>query len=151
MAEEKNPLHGSGTMTTQEIVQKSLAKSEPNEDWKRAYSAIYHALQTDKFRMFRHGDTLLFFKVEPPIASNIHIFSADDPNKLMEAFLGFAKSFKVSKYQKMTGRLPVKDTTLLRFMRRANNVGFNITEKPIYAFEGSDKVIAYDVVIEVDK
>jgi len=148
---KKNPLHGSGTMTTQEIVEQSIAKSDPGQDWKQAYAYAYHGIQSGKFRMLRHGNTLLFFKVEPPVASNVHIFSTDDGNKLMEAFLGFARAFKVSGYKEMTGRLPVKQTVLLRLMKRANKIGFDITEKPVYAFEGSDKINAYDVVIKVGK
>jgi hypothetical protein len=147
----KNPLYGSGTKSTQDIVRESLAKTSPSEDWKQAYGAMYAGIKSNKFRMLRHGDSLLFFKVEPPIASNVHIFSTDDPSKMMKAFVEFGKAFKVAGYKQMRGRISAKNTILLRLMRRANDIGFKISEKPVYAFEGSNKVLAYDVVVEVGK
>jgi hypothetical protein len=146
-----HPVHGSGTMSSQDIVRESLAKSDPNEDWQRAYGAMYAGIQSNKFRMLRHKNSLLFFKVESPIATNVHIFTTEGPAELMKSFIEFGKAFKASGYKQMTGRIPAKDTVLLRLMRRANDIGFKISETPVYAFEGSNKVNAYDVVVEVGK
>jgi len=146
-----HPVHGSGTMSSQEIVEQSLAKSQPEEDWKKAYGAMYAGIQSNKFRMLRHKNSLLFFKVESPIASNVHIFTTESPAELMKSFIEFGQAFKVAGYKQMKGRIPAKDTVLLRLMRRANDIGFKIDETPVYAFEGSNKVVAYDVVVEVGK
>lgn len=140
-----------GTKTTQEIVEQSLAKTDPNQDWKQAYAAMYAGIKSNKFRMLRHGDSLLFYKVEPPVASKVHIFSTEEPAKMMKSFVEFAKAFQNAGYKKMTGRIAASNTILLRLMRRANDIGFKISETPVYAFEGSNKVNAYDVVVEVSK
>lgn len=146
-----HPVHGSGTMTSQEIVEQSLSKSDPNQDWKQAYGAMYAGIKSDKFRMLRHKNSLLFFKVESPIASNVHIFTTESPAELMKSFIEFGRAFKAAGYKEMKGRIPAQDTILLRLMKRANDIGFKIQEKPVYAFEGSNKVSAYDVVVEVGK
>jgi hypothetical protein len=146
-----NDLVKGETLSSQEIVKQSLAKSNPYEDWEKAYGAMYAGIKSDKFRMLRHKNSLLFFKVEPPVASHIHIFTTESPAELMKSFVEFAKAFKVAGYKKMTGRISSKDTILLRLMRRANDIGFEISETPIYAFEGNNKVGAYDVVVKVGK
>lgn len=140
-----------GKLTTQEIVEKSLAKSAPGEDWKKYYHVMYRELQGNQYRMMRHGDTLLLFKVTPPVANDVHIFSADDGERLMEAFLGFARGFKLAGYKEMRGRLPAQNSILLRLMRRANKIGFDIKETPVYQFEGSTSPDAYDIVVKVSK
>lgn len=140
-----------GKLTTQEIVEKSMAKSHPEEDWKKYYTVMYQALQTNEYRMMRHGDTLMLFKVTPPVANDVHIFSADDGEKLMEAFLGFAHAFKVSGYEEIRGILPAQNSVILRLMRRANKIGFDIKEKPLYQFEGGTSPDAYDIVVKVSK
>lgn len=149
--EKKNPLHGSGTMSAQDIIQQSIAKTEPNENWEDVYDAIYTGIQSNKFRMLRHKNSLLFFKVEPPIASDIHIFTTENPEELKKSFVEFGKAFKASGYKQMTGTIPVSNRALLRLMRNANNLGFNIQETPVYAYEGSDKPSEYNVVVEVGK
>jgi hypothetical protein len=140
-----------GKLTTQEIVEKSMAKSAPEEDWKKYYTVMYQALKGNEYRMLRHGETLFLFKVTPPVANDVHIFSADDGERLTEAFLGFANALIVSGYKEMKGRLPRQNTVLLRLMRRANKMGLIIEETPVYRFEGSTSPDAYDVVIKVGK
>jgi len=139
------------TLSSQEIVKESLAKSNPYENWEKAYGAMYSGVKSNKFRMLRHKNSLLFFKVEPPVASHVHIFTTESATDLMKSFVEFAKALKVSGYKKITGRISAKDVVLLRLMRRANDIGFEISETPIYAFEGSNKVGAYDVVVKVGK
>ena len=82
--ENKDPLHGSGTMTTQEIVKRSIERMEPGADWENIYAHLYHAIKSNKFRAIRHGNTILFFHVKSPEAAQAHLFSADSQDKFLE-------------------------------------------------------------------
>ena len=146
-----HPVHGSGTMSSQDIIQQSLAKTEPDANWEDVYDAIYTGIQSNKFRMLRHKNSLLFFQVETPVASNMHIFTTESPEELKKSFVEFGKAFKASGYKKMTGTVPSNNRAILRLLRNANNLGFKIQETPIYANEGDVEPSEYDIVIEIGK
>lgn len=148
MAEKKNPLHGSGTMTTQEIVQKSVERMEPGADWEMVYSHVYAAIKSNKFRAFRHGNTILFFKVESPIASNAHLFSADPQDKFLEALRAFGKSLKIAGYKKLTGT--VRNPSLLRLIRKANSIKFEVHDAPIRAYGDTGQILGYKLEIGIN-
>ena len=52
------------TLSTQEIVKRSMERMDPSADWENVYSHVYAAIKSDKFRALRHGDTILFFQVQ---------------------------------------------------------------------------------------
>jgi hypothetical protein len=128
---KKNSLHGSGTMTTQEVVKRSLERMDPSADWENVYSHVYAAIKSDKFRALRHGDTILFFQVQSPVASQAHIFSADPQEKFLEALRQFGQSLKLAGYKKLTGI--VRNASLLRLIRKANSIKFEVNDSPIRA------------------
>lgn len=143
----KNPLHGSGTMTTQEIVKRSVERMEPSADWENLYSHVYAAIQSNKFRALRHGDTILFFKVDSPVASQAHIFSADPQEKLLEALRQFGQSLKIAGYKKLTGI--VRNPSLLRLIRKANSIKFEVNDKPIRAYGDHGEILGYNLEIGI--
>jgi hypothetical protein len=143
----KNPLHGSGTMTTQEIVQKSVERMEPGADWENVYSHIYAAIKSNKFRAMRHGNTILFFKVDSPIASQAHLFSADTQEKFLKALQEFGKSLKIAKYTKLTGI--VRNASLLRLLRKANSLKFQVNDTPIKAYGDTGQILGYKLEIGI--
>jgi hypothetical protein len=143
----KNSLHGSGTMTTQEIVKRSLERMDPSADWENVYSHVYGAIKSDKFRALRHGDTILFFRVQTPVASQAHIFSADPQDKFLEAIREFAKSLKIAKYTKITGI--VRNASLLRLIRKASAPNIEVNDKPIRAYGDSGEVLGYNLEIGI--
>jgi hypothetical protein len=143
----KNSLHGSGTMTTQEIVKRSTERMDPSADWENVYSHVYGAIKSDKFRALRHGDTILFFRVQTPVASQAHIFSADPQEKLLEALREFGRSLKIAGYKKLTGI--VRNASLLRLIRKANSIKFEVNDKPIRAYGDSGEVLGYNLEIGI--
>jgi hypothetical protein len=148
MAEEsKNPLHGSGSMTTQEIVKRSVERMEPGADWENVYSHVYAAIKSDKFRALRCGDTILFFKVDSPIASQAHLFSADPQDKFLDALLEFGKALKAAKYKKLTGT--VRNASLLRLIRKANSIKFEVNDTPIRAYGDTGQILGYKLEIGI--
>ena len=144
---KKNSLYGSGTMTTQEVVKRSLERMDPSADWENVYSHVYGAIKSNKFRALRHGDTILFFQVSSPVASKTHIFSADPQDKFLEALREFGKALKISGYKKLTGI--VRNASLLRLIRKANSIKFEVNDSPIRAYGDSGEILGYKLEIGI--
>lgn len=147
MAEKKNPLFGSGTKTTQDIVKESVERMEPGADWEMVYGHLYAAIKSNKFRMLRCGDSLLFFKVDSPIASGAHIFSADPQEKLLHALREFGQSLKAGGFTKLTGT--VRNASLLRLIRKANSIKFEVKDTPIRAYGDTGEILGYKLEIGI--
>jgi hypothetical protein len=143
----KNSLHGSGTMTTQEIVKRSLERMDPSADWENVYSHVYAAIKSDKFRALRHGNTILFFRVQSPVASQAHLFSADPQEKFLEALREFGQALKVGGYKKLTGI--VRNASLLRLIRKANSIKFEVNDSPIRAYGNEGEILGYNLEIGI--
>jgi hypothetical protein len=88
-------------LTPQEIVKRSMERMDPSADWENVYSHVYAAIKSNKFRALRHGETILFFQVQSPVASQAHLFSADPQEKFLEALREFGKALKISGYKKL--------------------------------------------------
>ena len=104
-------------MSTQDIVQQSMARTHPGEDWEEIYAYMYHGLQSPHFRMIRRRNSLLFFQVTPPVARNLHLFTADDQEELKTSMQEFFKVLKIAGYKKGVGE--VENPAILRLMRMA--------------------------------
>jgi hypothetical protein len=134
MAENQDNQHfGSGTMTTQDIVKQSVQRDHPGEDWENIYAHLHAGLKSPHFRMLRRRDSLLFFQVESPVASNIHLYTMDDQNELKASLKEFFNALTMAGYTKGTGRL--KNPALLRILRMA---GLKVDQTKIpggYSFE----------------
>lgn len=144
---EKSLLHGTGSMTTQEIVKQSVERMEPGADWEMVYGHVYAAIKSNKFRVMRCGNTLLFFKITPPEASMCHIFSTDKQEDLMHALREFGRCLGASGYKKITGI--VRNASLLRILRKANSIKFKVNDTPIRSHGDSGEIVGYKLDIGV--
>jgi hypothetical protein len=120
-------------MSTQDIVQQSLARTQPGVDWEEVYAYMYHGLQSPNFRLIRRRNSLLFFQVTPPVARNLHLFTTDDQEELKTSMQEFFKVLKIAGYKKGVGE--VENPTILRLMRMA---GIKLKEQKTadgYSFE----------------
>jgi hypothetical protein len=111
-------------MSTQDIVRQSMERNQPGIDWEEVYAYMYHGLQSPHFRLIRRRNTLLFFQVTPPVASNVHLFTVDDQKEVKASLQEFFKVFKIAGYKKVTGE--VENPSILRLMRMA---GINLKEQ----------------------
>ena len=102
-------------MSTQDIVQQSMERTQPGVDWEEVYAYMYHGLQSPHFRMIRRRNSLLFFQVTPPVARNVHLFTVDDQQEVKTSLQEFFKVFKIAGYKKVTGE--VESPAILRLMR----------------------------------
>jgi hypothetical protein len=134
-------------LTTQEIVKRSVERMQPGADWENIYSHVYAAIKSNKFRALRHGETILFFQVESPIASKAHLFSADPQDKFLEALREFGKSLKIAGFKKLTGI--VRNASLLRLIRKANSIKFEVNDSPIRAYGDSGEILGYKLEIGI--
>jgi len=120
-------------MSTQDIVQKSIERTQPGVDWEEVYAYMYHGLQSPHFRLLRRRNSLLFFQVDPPVARNLHLFTVDDQKELKASMQEFFKALKIAGYKKGVGE--VENPTVLRLMRMA---GIELKERKTpsgYSFE----------------
>jgi hypothetical protein len=120
-------------MSTQDIVQQSMERTEPGVDWEEVYAYMYHGLQSPNFRMIRRRNSLLFFQVTPPVARNMHLFTTDDQEELKISIKEFFKVLKIAGYKKGVGE--VQNPAILRLMRMA---GIKVKEQKTadgYSFE----------------
>jgi hypothetical protein len=113
--EDQNDNHEE--MSTQDIVRISMERTQPGIDWEEVYAYMYHGIQSSKFRMLRRRDSLLFFQVTPPVARNMHLFTADDQSELKVSLQEFFKALKIAGYKKGVGE--VENPATLRLMRMA--------------------------------
>lgn len=120
-------------MSTQDIVRKSIERTQPGVDWEEVYAYMYHGLQSPHFRLIRRRNSLLFFQVTPPVARNLHLFTADNQKELKTSIQEFFKVLKMAGYTKGVGE--VENPTILRLMRMA---GIKLKEQKTadgYSFE----------------
>jgi hypothetical protein len=134
-------------LTPQEIVKRSVERMQPGADWENIYSHVYAAIKSNKFRALRHGETILFFHVQSPVASKAHLFSADPQDKFLEALREFGKALKISGYKKLTGI--VRNASLLRLIRKANSIKFEVNDSPIRAYGDSGDILGYKLEIGI--
>ena len=134
-------------LTPQEIVKRSIERMQPGSDWENIYSHVYAAIKSNKFRALRHGETILFFQVQSPVASQAHLFSADPQEKFLEALREFGKALKISGYKKLTGI--VRNASLLRLIRKANSIKFEVNDSPIRAYGDSGEILGYKLEIGI--
>jgi hypothetical protein len=135
------------TLSTQEIVKRSVERMQPGADWENIYSHVYAAIKSDKFRAIRHANTILFFQVQSPIASKAHLFSADPQEKFLEALREFGQALKNGGYKKLTGI--VRNASLLRLIRKANSIKFEVNDSPIRAYGDSGDILGYKLEIGI--
>jgi len=134
-------------LTPQEIVKRSMERMDPSADWENVYSHVYAAIKSNKFRALRHGETILFFQVQSPVASQAHLFSADPQEKFLEALREFGKALKIAGYKKLTGI--VRNASLLRLIRKANSIKFEVNDSPIRAYGDSGDILGYKLEIGI--
>lgn len=136
-----------GKASTQEIVQKTVERFDPDGDWKEVYDAVYSALQTDQFRMLRSRDTLLFYHVNTPIADEAHLFTIEKQEDLMESLRDLGQAMKIAGFKKIKG--VTEFPSILRIIRKANTINFVVRDKAVRAYGESGPIIGYAFEIEV--
>ena len=89
--------------TTQEIIRNAPITKEMGNHWEVVYMNLAKLMeQSQKNRIFRFENSLLFYTItEPKIASGI-VFSIDPPRTQAKAFVEFATALSKSGFEKLT-------------------------------------------------
>ena len=111
-------------MTTQEIIKQSC-KVE-GIDFKKTYTALAKLLETDKFRVMRYGNSLLFYAITEPKKAHVFLETADTGTELLNAMRDFDKALRMSGFVEAT--MSVKNPQILSLIQRA---GMQFTTAPL--------------------
>jgi hypothetical protein len=104
------------TMSTQDIVQTSVEKYYPDQDWKNVYAHLYLLVQKNTHRILREGNTLFFYKINGKTAEECYLFTGEtDPKKIIHSFKEGVKALKIGGFKKVD--TDVLDPQIIRLAR----------------------------------
>jgi len=108
-------------MTTQEIVENSSEVKEAGADWKRVYATLHQSIATDKYRVFRNGNTLFWIRIDSPGVAQMYVFNADSYKNLFRNMKEFAQGMHAAGYKKVYG-----ETTDMNILNLIKRIGFPV-------------------------
>jgi hypothetical protein len=103
-------------MTPQEIVQNSTEVKEMKTDWKKVYAALHASIESNKYRVMRHGNTLFWYRIDKPKVAQMYVFNADNYKNLFANTTMFAKAMHKAGYELVYGE--TQDMNMINLMRR---------------------------------
>jgi len=88
--------------TTQDIVRNAPMTKQMGKSWQEVYYSLQKLMKdTTHNRIFRKGNSLLFYQItEPKIASGV-VFSIDPPRTLGNAYIEFCKALKAAGFKQL--------------------------------------------------
>jgi len=113
-------------MSTQDIVKDSTEVKESGMDWRKAYAAIYQSIQSPKYRVIRHNNTLFWYRIDSPGVAQMFVFNADSYKNLFRNFKEFAKAMHVAGFKTVYG-----DTHDLNIINLIKRIGFPVNVQMI--------------------
>jgi hypothetical protein len=102
-------------MTTQEIVKADCERY--GFDYESFYRDLHGAIKSGKWRILRHGNTLLLYELTGPHMADMHIITADTVPKLVLALREFDRGMRAAGFTHRTAN--IAGDSLLPVLRRA--------------------------------
>lgn len=119
-------------MSVQDVIKNSDEVKRGKIDWEQMYVNLYKAVQTDKYRAVRSGDTLFIIKIVEPHVASLFTFNAEKSFKnYVRNIKEFLKALEISGYEK----LYAKDVNI-QMINIMKNAGYNIEAIPLRDKEG---------------
>jgi hypothetical protein len=106
-------------MTTQDIVKNCTEVKENKLDWKKVYASVYQSVATNKYRVFRQGNTLFWIRIDSPGVAQMFVLNADSYKHLLRNTSDFIQAMHRAHYQTIYGE--TVDLNLLNFLKRAGH------------------------------
>lgn len=103
-------------MTPQEIVQNSTEVKEMKMDWKKVYATLYGSIESNKYRIMRHGNTLFWYRIDKPKVAQMYVFNADNYKNLFKNTTMFARAMHKAGYEYVYGE--THDMNMINLMKR---------------------------------
>jgi len=114
-------------MTTQDIVKNSDEVKRIKHDWKKVYVGLAKAVQTDKYRILRAGNTLFVIKILEPHVAGLVTFNAEKSFKnYVRNIKEFLKAMDVAGYQQL--KAAGVNIQMINLMRKT---GYDIEVEPL--------------------
>ena len=89
-----------GKASVQDIIKADVERSGGN--FEQVYKDLFKAIQLDKTRVMRHGNTLMIYHLLAPGEAEVHIATIDNPKQIVEAVKQFHDSMKKIGFKKAT-------------------------------------------------
>jgi hypothetical protein len=112
-------------MTTQEIVKNSNEVKKSKQDWKKVYAVVYQSLETNKYRIFRKGNTLFWIRIDSPNVAQMYVFNADSYKNLFRNMKDFAAALRAAGYERFYG-----DTSDMNIINLLKRIGYSVDIEP---------------------
>ncbi len=128
-------------MTTQEIVKADCKRY--GFDFNQVYLGIHAAIKSGQWRVMRHGNTLLLYKLLEPHVAEVHLITADTVPKLVVAIKDFYKAMHAAGFVKTVST--AKDQSIAMMLRRAK---VKFTATPTQEMVNGQLVSGYNIVAE---
>jgi hypothetical protein len=103
-------------MTTQEIVKNSTEVKQNDLDWEQVYVALHKSIASNKYRMFRQGNTLFWIRIDEPGVAQMFVLNADSYKNLLRNTRDFMQAMHRAHYQTIYGE--TIDINLLNYLKR---------------------------------
>lgn len=103
-------------MTPQEIVKNSTEVKESKMDWKKVYAALHASIESNKYRIMRHGNTLFWYKIDKPKVAQMYVFNADNYKNVFKNTTMFAQAMHKAGYEYVYGE--THDINMINLMKR---------------------------------
>ena len=119
-------------MTTQDVIKNSIEVKTSGRDWKKVYALLAKLVESDSFRLVRHGNTIFTVSITAPHEAEVFSFNAEKSFKdYIRAVRDFAKALEISGYTKVTAR-----NANVQLINVLKNAGYNVEAEPSEVFNG---------------
>ena len=113
-------------MSVQDIVKNSDEMKRYKKDWKRVYISLSYAVQTNKYRIIRAGDTLFVIKILEPHVAELATLNAEKSFKqYVRNIKEFLKAMDIAGYKEVHA----KDVNI-QMINLMKHAGANVEATP---------------------
>jgi hypothetical protein len=103
-------------MTVQDLVKNSTEVKEYGKDWRIVYAILLDAVDSNKYRLLRSGNTLCMIKLLAPKEAQMFLFNADTDKNLLRNMKEFAKALHIAGFKKVFGE--THDLQMINMIKR---------------------------------
>jgi hypothetical protein len=130
---------GDENMPMLDILKKDVG--ENGGDFDSVYTALKQGIDSGKMRILRSGNTLLIYTIMQPGVAEVHISTADTPDKLITAVQDFYQAMKKSGFKQ---GITTTDNSQIARVLSAAKIPVQVNQVP-----GTQGNAQYQLTIEV--
>ena len=133
-------------VSSAEIIQRSFSKEMPNQDINRFMQTLNYMVQTKMVFLLQIGNTVFMLKplIEQPGTVELHTFTTESPQDLVQRYRAVANSLRQLGYKKVTSY-----ATSPAFVKIAEQTGLPINITQSQQVIGNRAVPAYKFEVDI--